>query len=453
MHPIATPARIQGAVLLLVLRAWLPGVATAASSQSVVPHRAPVRSQSGQFLVFPTRSQDGGATARAKPDTLRLEAPLLTISCERIKQTLGRELALSRPWRGKIFVTLYPATDSVDRITITSERFNDGWQYRVELPDQLERGRYVRLIVQVLLLEIANREASHRSAEIPLWLIEGFAERLLSSTDIDLLLPAQRPAADGVAFSLMNVTARRENPLENAHLALCSGAALTFEQLSWPADDQAGEAGAAVLRSSAQVFVHELLRLKDGQACLQAMLAQLPEHYNWQFAFLRAFHRWFPTTLDVEKWWALRLVHFTGRELAQTWPLEESWEKLNQLVHPSVQLRVGTNELPLHTEVTLQMVIRQWDRANQTQTLQAKARELKAMRLRLAEDLAPLVDDYRLAIESYLDQRDKGLPWLKKRAQNRVVAETLQRLDQLDDRLLMLRPGPKRVASRAGANE
>ena len=52
----------------------------------------------------------------------------------------------------------------------------------------------------------------------------------------------------------------------------------------------------------------ELLRLPDGRACLQRMLAQLPQHYNWQFAFLEAFHARFERPLDVEKWWALSLA-------------------------------------------------------------------------------------------------------------------------------------------------
>jgi len=37
----------------------------------------------------------------------------------------------------------------------------------VDLADQLERARFVRAMVQVLLLEVANRNAGEHSAEIP----------------------------------------------------------------------------------------------------------------------------------------------------------------------------------------------------------------------------------------------------------------------------------------------
>jgi len=37
------------------------------------------------------------------------------------------------------------------------------------------------------------------------------------------------------------------------------------------------------------------------------------QYYNWQFAFLQAFSATFQQPLDVEKWWSLQLLHFTGR--------------------------------------------------------------------------------------------------------------------------------------------
>jgi hypothetical protein len=78
--------------------------------------------------------------------------------------------------------------------------------------------------------------------------------------------------------------------------------------LSWPAAEQlVGERG-ELYRSSAQLFVHQLLNLPEGAACMRTMLEQLPLYYNWQFAFLHAFHELFPQPVDVEKWWSLQLV-------------------------------------------------------------------------------------------------------------------------------------------------
>ena len=184
---------------------------------------------------------------------------------------------------------------------------------------------------------------------------------------------------------------------------------MTFEALSWPTEqDLADDAGGQAYRGSAQLFVGELLRFPDGRACLQTMLARLPQHYNWQFAFLEAFHTHFERPLDVEKWWALSLAQAGGRRVAQAWPLAESWQKLDQAVHAAVQVRTRANELPLRAEISLQTMIREWDPIRQTQALNNTLRELGLLRLRIAQEYGGLVQDYRQAIEAYLQQRDRG---------------------------------------------
>jgi hypothetical protein len=302
----------------------------------------------------------------------------------------------------------------------------------------VQRTRYVRAIVQVLLLEMANRNAGERSAELPSWLIEGFTRQLLASSEIEIILPPPRKRADNLSFTLTHVDARREDPLEAAHESLLTGPALTFAELSWPAPDQiAGES----YGSSAQLFVSALLRLKNGRACLRVMVEELPRYYNWQFAFLRAFDAHFQRPLEVEKWWALQLAHFTGRDLAQTWPASESLQKLDQAIRSSVEIRAGTNELPLRADAPLQTIIREWDRDPQTQALQNKLRELDLVRLQVATNHVALLDDYCRVIRAYLENRDRtGLvPFRKKAAQRHAATEAIQQLDALDARRMILR--------------
>ena len=175
------------------------------------------------------------------------------------------------------------------------------------------------------------------------------------------------------------------------------------------------------------------------------MLAELPQRYNWQFAFLSAFHSYFLRPVDVEKWWALQVVHFTSRDTsAQTWPFEESWQKLDQTLHAAVEIHTGTNDLPLSTTVTLQKVIREWDHARQLQALQAKVRELELLQARLAREFGPLVDNYRQALQNYLQRQDKS----EKKELSRAGEEILNRLDALDSLRAVLRPGQKPVAAR-----
>ncbi len=66
--------------------------------------------------------------------------------------------------------------------------------------------------------------------------------------------------------------------------------------------------------------MHELLGLKNGPAKLRALLAELPAHLNWQTAFFDAFDEDFKRPLDVEKWWALRVVNFAATRPARAGP-------------------------------------------------------------------------------------------------------------------------------------
>ena len=433
------------------MASFLGALQMLADAQPANPELVSVRSHSGQFVIYAGRSLPPSrlvANLVTNQSFVRLEPTLATISCERIKQALMRELGATAPWRGHIYVVLYPARGAGDAITITSERFKGGWQYRVDFPDVVQRSRYVREVVQVLLLEQANRTAGTRAAEIPLWLIEGCSQLLLTSNEAEIILPPPRDKANGLNFSAMRVSARKESSPQEAQKKLRGRPPLSFEHLSWPTEDELSGDMGDLYSGSAQLFVSELLRLPDGRACLRAMLAQLPQNYNWQFAFLRAFSGSFESPLDVEKWWALSLAGSSGRDPTQTWSLEGSWQKLDQAIHSAVQIRTGANELPLHADLNLQTVIREGDPVRQTQALQTTLRELGLLRLRIAEELVGLVQDYRQALETFLQQRDHPgfvLPFARKAARRRAVEAAVRQLDALDARRESLRPIPQPV--------
>jgi len=415
-------------------------------AQPAMPGLFLSRSASGQFIIQSSPVVSASPLAAyLENDTnfIRLDPTLLPVSCERIKQVVWRELGLAGAWSGKVFLRLYPATSGDDPIAIDSEQFRDGWHYHVSVPAISNRERYVRAMTAVLLLEIANRQAGAHSAELPPWLIEGFSREIWVSDQREVLIPPPQFSSTGFRMTTLLVNARKDNPLEQAHRELCAATPLNFQQLSWPLPgSQTGEAG-ELYRSCAQLFVHQLLLLPNGPACMKKMLEELPNFYNWQFAFLDAFHDTFQNPLDVEKWWTLQLVHFTGRELAESWSADNSWQKLDEMIRSSVQVRIGTNELPLHTEISLQSVIRDWPVARQTPALEGKLRELQMLRPRLARDLAQLDDLYCRVIESYIDGINRHgfvLPFRKHALQRRTIDEALQQLDSLDRKRLELRP-------------
>ena len=444
------PGAVRGYAALLALLGVASGTVNA---QVAPPETASVRSHSGQFLVYAQRATGPGAAYANRTtdrDHVRLEPPLLAVSCERIKQFLSRELGAGAAWRGKIFLALHPARASGQTITITSERFKTTWQYQVDLPEVVERERYVRAIVQVLLLEMANREANSRLAEVPLWLTEGLTQQLLTSNEIEIILPPQMQTVNGLEVKALVLTERKTNTLEQARQQLGARPPLSFEQLSWPPEGEWAGDTAGVYRGSAQLFVSELQHLPDGRACLRAMLARLPQYYNWQFAFLNAFHAHFERLLDVEKWWALCTAQTAGRDLAPVWLAEESWQKLDQTIRSAAQAQAGATEPASRADVTLQTIIREWGRAQQDQALASKLRELALLRPRVAPEPAVLVEEYSQALEAYLHNRHRTSPIFRlgrKAHLSRIAEETLQRLDALDARREALRPAPAPAAA------
>lgn len=389
---------------------------------------------------------------------VRLDASALTMSCERIKHALLRELEMPDKWRGKIHLDLRRARTPDDAIIALPITYFGNWEYHVSLPDVLERPRVVKSVVELVLLEISERE-SERSVEVPTWLTLGLAQELILSSDEELVLdrPEQVISSANViqVKSKLDVSWRRADSLKLANQELHDAPPLTWEELSWPKpEDLDGKAG-EVYSSSAQLLVHELLKFKDGRQCMRDFIRALPRHLNWQLAFRQAFHGHFANQLELEKWWALKVVDFTGRDLSQTWPMAESWEKLDEIVHPTAEVRSGPNSLPTRTNVNFQTIIRNWDFGRQTAVLRERAKQLGLLRGRVCQEMVGLVDDYRRALEGYLEKRDRvGFDLFGKTATfgtGRNVQGALRELDVLDIRREQMRPKQETAKAETGS--
>jgi hypothetical protein len=225
---------------------------------------------------------------------------------------------------------------------------------------------------------------------------------------------------------------------------------LTFEELSWWAQAEASP----LYSASAQYFVHQLLELPDGRSCMRNMVAEFSQRLNWQFAFLHAFSDHFSRPLDTEKWWALQVAQFSGRDLVQTWSARESCEKLDQALHTTLQSRAQSNELPKPTEVNLQTLIREWDTPRQKEVLQMKIHDLDSLRLRLSRELVDVVDQYRRVLDVYLRNRESlafVLPFRKQAVARQIVDSALKELDSLDALRRTLQPKTEPPGSAAPA--
>jgi hypothetical protein len=152
------------------------------------------------------------------------------------------------------------------------------------------------------------------------------------------------------------------------------------------------------------LFVSDLLELKNGAAKLRAMLQMLPRCYNWQTRFKTRSAENFPRRSTG------KMVGAANRELSpRTTPVRMDARRqprqLDEILSVPVEMRVRANSLPVHAEISLQAVIRNFDSAQQTVILQAKLRDLELAQLAHGPQLAVLTDAYRHALADYLGER------------------------------------------------
>jgi hypothetical protein len=409
----------------LLLAALLLGAGAAGAP----PGPQTVRSQSGQFVV---RGLPLGAMSSVGPTSsvnyLQLDPNMTAVSLERIRQAVNTELGLPAGWRGVVQVTTRPVRGEDQPVRVTSVLFTDGWGYRMEFPEIVDKPRFIQAAVEVLLLEFARRRAGAGEVDLPAWLSEGLAAEL-EHTSLGTL--ALEP------FTRVSARQRSADPLRAARELLRREPALTFNELGLPGPEHLGGDQAAVFRASAQLFVHEILHARGGRDRLREFIARLPDHLNWQTAFLLVFAAEFPRLIDAEKWWALTVVRFTGRDPDSVGPAVVTLGQLEETLPAHVEVRLQENELPLHTQVKLQRVISEWDWERQAGLLRQKQQQLESLRLRAAPGLAPLVGDYAAALREYLQRREAArAPGTDASASLRLIRrDAVRRLDRLDARL------------------
>jgi hypothetical protein len=404
-----------------------------------------IHSRSGQFVVTGRPSAPLRSGAIQRPGGfVELDVPALVVTGERIKTALLLQLGIADAWQGQIHLALVPALRPDQNVVIRSTLFRDGWRYEVQIPSELPEQKLIRALVNVLLMEFASRQSSGRSPEVPLWLTDGLAGVMTANTTGALMFEAGQAGtvsgSRGVTLqgsTGTHVQGQRLDAARHARQRFQKRAALSLDDLSWPRNEHLSGEGADDFRMCAELFVTQLLRLRDGRASLRRFVQLLPRHLNWQTSFLQAFGQHFGRLLDIEKWWAVEIANLTGRTDTLTLPIEPALQKLDQLLRITARVRSTPQDLPHTAQVALQDVMEQWSYDRQRPALRDISNQLAPFRWSVPTELLTLVDAYRAVLDRYLIQRERAATAPPVRGQVVVTAaqitrEAVKRLDDLD---------------------
>lgn len=437
------------ALILVFFGLVSPAAAPPPSSPSAI------RSRSGQFLVIaPTRppvlpNPKSGSTNVL----LNLTPEYTAVSCERIKDGLLRELGLkdvfrenTGPRKSQITIEVTPPSTALPDLHFAATRYTDGWDYRLQVPAQVPPDLFIRGVVHCLLVAWANRFPGTHAAEIPIWLTEGMARRIEGNSPVDLVLDKPHGRVNGLPMDIKTRLNRRgelsqpsaKDNLEPIRERLRTHAALTFTELSLPSSAMEPES-MELYRDCAQLFVDELLRTPHGRENLRRFLERLTQHLNWQTAFYQSFQPLFTRPIDVEKWWALTLVAFTGRDPAQVWTRAVAWRRLEQVLTLQGNIRTDNRELPARRLSSLQEVVQEWDTLQQGMVLHRVIRQLGSIQLKLPLDLANLAESYRTVLNDFLSERNRQSYGPRKKGEVpltivMLAKQAVRKLDELDQR-------------------
>ena len=407
-----------------------------------VPGMLSANSDSGQFVVVASREPSPLAAlpeVATNQEFVRLDPAFLAVSAERVKNSLLQKLGIQSQEMqgGTIYLTLQPARALDENVDVFPSRFGGHWVYHVALPDVLPRERLARALTSVFLMDYANRNAGPNLAVVPAWLTEGLSQEMLAESMQDVILSVPGQTVNNIPVERVSFTEHGVDSLASVRDILQTYSIVTFQQLCWPTDlELAGEDGGDY-RASAQLFVNELLDLRDGPAKLRATIDSLPRFYNWQTAFFSAFHENFSTPLNVEKWWALQSVIFAARNPGPQWSPAVSREKLDQILSVAADFRSTSNSLPVRAEISLQDVIKNFNSEVQMQILHVKLQDLEVAQFRMTPSLAILAAEYRDALAGYLGEAQvnrRGAIVEKSSARVVSARDTLLLLNALDAR-------------------
>jgi hypothetical protein len=423
---------------------------TALQGAVTVDHRTIV-SHSGQihvraldgFRVPPFLRQDEEAAG-----IIVLSPELLAVSAERIKAGVLKQLGTTDRGRAKIRFNFAAGKSDPNKFYVDSRKFTNGWSYRVTISPKIRRQVWLRGCVGIFLLEMANRMAGERSAEVPIWMIDGIATELSQSALVELspsFTDQIQVGGSNPGLGRVIVPQRTEDPLIGTRRFLAQNIPVSVSELFFPTGQHLGGNRTAVYQRSAHFFFRQLASLRAGKASLQLFISSLSSHLNWQQAFFPSFQEQFTSMLELEKWWSVALTDLTQLTPISSWSIPASLSYLDRILMPAALVGQKRDELAQRRNFTIQQLMAQWDFKDQSPTLQQVTNRLRVLYIYAAPQLQNVIQGYLNTIQTYLSQRSEVGFESKRRGTGRlradkVIRQAKKQLDRLDSQRQNLKP-------------
>lgn len=372
------------------------------------------------FLMVPDKNN----SIKASTNYFELDPTLLPSICEQIKGAILFDLGVNDNWTGHISLIIdHNMPLDADPILLPVSE-PSGFRFELRLPAKMKRHRLAFSLMHVILLEMVNRGRSPNLTPVPTWLVEGMVGHIQADEMPTYLLQQNRTTF--YDYSVARLKSFKGN--------LKSKMLLSFQDLSWPRDDQLMEAQAQIYQDSAQLFVCELLNLNNGQKKLSNFIFLMKKHLNWQVAFLEAYSGDFAQLRDVEKWWSLVCMDVTGLNFESLWSDVESGRRLQNALDVPVNVHLESNRLPTSAMLSLQEVIMTWQPQQQREAVLRAYASIQVLRPHLSQETRPILDKYCGVLEAYLKRHTPSyLRWVRAdRSSPRFRRTICSQLDVLD---------------------
>lgn len=368
-----------------------------------------VRGKSGQFSVSRPKDPPPVPLGRGRSeyaDWIAIRPATLLVTCERLCEAFRGMIDDKEAWQGTIRIYQRPSRSEVQGIGLGAVLHADGWHYRMELGDWAHQDHLLEALTKVILQEKINRYRSSQLVDLPWWLVRGIGRQLHATSPHPIVIQPD-------SVFIQTGGELLPDPLAQARVFFQDHSPITFAEFSKPlsAGETALGAGPGRGTYSAQLLVARLLELPGGKLKFRTFLGKLPLYLNWELAFLETYREDFASLLDVEKWWSIQSLLMQGRDGFHKWSMQGGLERLDGILHPSLEKTDPETGLKQPAPTPLQVALDLVPYEDHPALLGRLISELELLYAQSPPALMRLVMDYRNLLTAYLESRSSKKQW------------------------------------------